>query len=88
MKGCEKNSRLADPGKARLCSTKTVVTDCFIKGSHKKASLFRILSKRGGFSPSLTFFWTLNGGRREGDDHVTKLLRPKGKYFNFGPIQK
>ena len=27
------------------------------------------------FSPSCTFFWTLNGGRGEGDDQVPKVLR-------------
>ena len=60
----------------------------FTQGRHKKASLFRTLSKGRArvqtesksievvlFSPSLIFFWTLNGGRGWGDDQVPKVLR-------------
>ena len=58
------------------CSNVCEVASGLLRKDIKKASFFRTLSKRGGrdqpesksfevvlFSPSLTFFWTLNGGR-------------------------
>ena len=58
------------------------------KGSHKKAYFFQTLSNRGWgvqpesksfevflFSPSLAFFWTINGGEGGGVDHVPKVFR-------------
>ena len=41
------------------------------------------------FSPILTTFWTLNGGRGGGVDHVPKVLRHfLPKYWEFWALKK
>ena len=76
--------RLADISDSARTTTGRLTLQ--VREAIKKASFFRTLSKSGGwvqleskkfwgsyFSPSLTFFWTLNGGR--GDDQIPKVLR-------------